>query len=81
MDTFVRGWWARSPSAGRPFRRLVRTAARPPQSYPQNHVGRGETRVQFGQLAQFGRGRGAATAVAVAVIGGLLGAAPGAAAA
>ncbi|WP_149181405.1 beta-N-acetylglucosaminidase domain-containing protein [Streptomyces sp. TRM49041] len=34
--------------------------------------------MQFGQLAQFGRGKRTATAVAVAVIGGLLGGAPGA---
>ncbi|WP_029553923.1 beta-N-acetylglucosaminidase domain-containing protein [Streptomyces somaliensis] len=37
--------------------------------------------MQFGRLAHFGRGRGAATAIAVAVIGGLLGTAPGALAA
>ncbi|GAA4919733.1 beta-N-acetylglucosaminidase domain-containing protein [Streptomyces coeruleoprunus] len=37
--------------------------------------------MQFGQLAQFGRVRGTATAVAVAVLGGLLGGAPGALAA
>ncbi|MFJ8695402.1 beta-N-acetylglucosaminidase domain-containing protein [Streptomyces roseolilacinus] len=37
--------------------------------------------MQFGQLAQFGRGKGTATAIAVAVIGGLLGGAPGALAA
>ncbi|WP_175411987.1 beta-N-acetylglucosaminidase domain-containing protein [Streptomyces sp. TRM64462] len=37
--------------------------------------------MQFGQLAQFGRGRRTATAVAVAVIGGLLGGASGASAA
>ncbi len=37
--------------------------------------------MQFGQLPQFGRGRRTVTAVAVAVIGGLLGGAPGASAA
>ncbi|WP_228975080.1 beta-N-acetylglucosaminidase domain-containing protein [Streptomyces sp. DH12] len=37
--------------------------------------------MQFGQLAQFGRGKGTATAIAVAVLGGLLGGAPGALAA